>query len=183
MTMNYNIGMVETKPLVLRKNWNEEKQRYEDDFGLIKTQIEWISHGNYALIQPKDDRTIREDKNSAYIPYIWIELEAEYFDQILNAIEEKSLPTTAEEMFEPFWKATLPPRGMHFDETQLRTYFWGRGKKGFLLHRQRNNPFWGGMPCNKIDELGFNVEDFKKIRDVALNPNADKPFHCCQMTL
>jgi len=183
MTMNYNIGEVETKPLVIRRKFNEETQKYEDDFDPIKTKIEWVSHGNYALIQPKDDKELRENKNSIFMPYIWIDMEEEYFDQILKAIEEKPIPTTAEEVFEPFWKAVLPPRGMHFMESQLRAYFWGKKKKGFILHQQHNNPWLGGMPCTQIDEMGFNLEDFKKVRDVALNSKAEKPVHYCKMNI
>jgi len=168
MTMNYKIGEVETKPLVFRTKYNEETQKYEDNFDHIKTEIQWVSHGNYALCQPKNDRELREDKNSKFFPWIWMEFEKEYFDQILKAIEEKPLPTTAEELFEPFWKAVLPPRGMHFNETQLRAYFWGGKRVGFILHQQDNFPFFGGYPCAMIKEMGFNVEDFKKIRDIVL---------------
>jgi hypothetical protein len=177
MTMNYNIGVVETKPLMTRKKWDEEHQKYKDDSGLIKTQVEWISHGNYSLCQPLDDMTLREDKNSKFFPWVWIELETEYFDEILKAIEEKPLPKTAEELFEPFWKAVLPPRGMHFYETQLRAYFWG-GRSGFVIHKQDNFPFFDGGPSPKISEMGFYKEDFKKIRDMALNTTE---LPCCNI--
>ena len=182
MTSNYNIGEVETKPLVFRKKYNEETEKYEDDFDCIKTRIDWVSHGNYVLWQPLDDQQRRDNKASGKLclPYILIPLEAEYFDEIIKAFEEKPQPTTPEEVFEPFWKAVLPPRGMHFFETQVRAYF--RGKKGFILHGQRNNSCLGG-PCTDIDEMGFTIEDFKKIRDTILISDAEKPFHCCTMTL
>src|SRR4051812_876619 len=76
MTMNYNIGEVETKPLVWRYTYNEETKKYEDDFSRIKTGIDWVSHGNYAIYQPLDAKTIREDSNSKSFPYNYIELES-----------------------------------------------------------------------------------------------------------
>lgn len=179
MTMNYNIGKIDVHPCLPRMKWNEEKQKYEDDFSLVPTSVDWVSHGNYALHQPVDDKSLREDKNKKFLPMIWMELEEEYFDQILEAIKEKSLPTTPIEIFEPFWKAVLPARGMHFFETQLRAYFLDTKKNAFVFHQQTNNLTFYRTPSPIIEQMAFSVKDFKKIRDIALDKKAKRPVHYC----
>lgn len=179
MTMSYKIGVVETKPLAMRQKWNESEQRYEDDFSPIPTEVYWVSHGNYGIAQPLCDYDLREKKGSKLFPYNWLNIEAEYFDEILKALEEKPLPTTGHDLFVPFWQAILPPRGMHFFETYLRTYFFLSQRKSFIIHSQCSS--FIGAPCPQIQEMGFTVEDFKKLRDMALGTDVKRPVHYCRM--
>jgi hypothetical protein len=181
--MNYNLGKVDTKPVIPRKKFNKETQKFEDDFSLIETSVEWVSHGNYALHQKKDDYELSKDNFNVFL---WFEMEQEYFDQILAALESQPLPVNTTDLFEPFWKAVLPPRGMHFYETQIRAYFRDSEKNSFIMHQQScllSLGLTGYCPAPLIAQMGFTVEDFKKVRDVALTANAEKPFHCCPMTI
>jgi hypothetical protein len=161
-----------------RRKWNEDIGTYEKSDDLVSTRVEWVSHGNYAILQPLDDFTIKEEGRK-FSPYTWFDMEREYFDEILKAVEEKGLPETVEGLFEPFWKAVLPARGLHFYETQLRAYFWGRKKDAFVIHQQT---YGRGQLSNKIEQIGFYVEDFRKIRDVALNSDRWRRVHYCKVS-
>jgi hypothetical protein len=104
-------------------------------------------------------------------PHVYIEIETEYFDQIIEAFESKEIPS---DRFEPFWKALMPLRGMDIVSKELRVYFFGN-KQGLAIHEITLNPFTG-IPSDDIDEMVFTLEDFKKIRDMALSAK-DKPIH------
>jgi hypothetical protein len=186
MTMNYPVGDVEVTRL--RPRWKKRPQEDIDreiaerglkpeDVGLkvdfmepdtvpIRTGISWVSHGNYALCQEK----FNAPEGDIY-PHVYIEIETEYFDQIIEAFESKEIPS---DRFEPFWKARMPLRGMVPFSRELRVYFFGN-KRGLAIHEITLNPF-GGIPSDDIDEMVFTLEDFKKVRDMALSAK-EKPIH------
>ena len=61
-------------------------------------------------------------------------------------------------------------------ETQLRVFFY-RNKEGLVLQEFTADP-WNGVPHGGNRQMGFTLDDFKKIRDLALN-GKHKPYHCC----
>ena len=194
MTMNYKIAEIEVAPVPLRykSKSKEEREKEAEERGVelhkvagsipdptpIKTTIDWVSHGNYAIYQPDPDK-----KEDDFFPWIYIHLEQEYFDQIIEAFEavkSQEPPTDHYEYFNPFWTANMPARGMMPIATQLKA-FRASDSEAFVIQEHILNPFTA-IPACKLRQLGFTLEDFKKIREISLGAT-NKPIHYCQMEL
>lgn len=199
MTMNYPIAEIETKAVPPRYKTRPEEERKKEaeerkvelyhvdcsvvDTDPIKTSITWVSHGNYSLNQPKAN--YKYDPENISLPYTYMEIEADQFDQIIKAYEENEPITKSEGsydcIFKPFWQGDVPLRGMMPIPVRLNAYFCGKKENGFVIQKQTYNIFFG-FPSDSIEQLGFTIEDFKKVRDAALSAkDEDKPIHYCQM--
>jgi hypothetical protein len=157
MTINYEIATIQT-----HNPFHREKDKYREEIPKdITTTIGWVSHGNYALKQ-----------GSAYI-----HIEEEYFDEILYIEEAFDNEHTNEHIndFTPFWSAVLPMRGLSCFPKQLSAYF--THEHDIILEQRLSFDGFPTMHC--IEQMCFTVEDFKKIRDLALN-GKHKPLHYCQ---
>lgn len=192
MTKNYKIAEIEVTPVPPRykSRPQEEKEKEAKERGVemymvsgsvpdptpIKTTIDWVSHGNYALYQP-DARKNKDD----FFPWVYIHFEQEYFDQIIEAFEAVRSQESPDpyEHFNPFWSANMPARGMMPMATQLKAF--RLSSESFVIQEHILNPFTA-IPSCELRQLGFTLEDFKKIRELALGAT-DKPIHYCQMGL
>lgn len=186
MTINYPITTINTKPIppifISIPQEEREKTALEKGVGIwevpwtkgevefVETRIDWVSHGNYAIMQPK-----RNKEDIVISPWIYMSMEFDYFDQIIEAFESTEKPkpsgTDYNHLFEPFWKADVPMRGMLPWPERLQTFFY-REKEGLILQKQTHSEYG-----NLVKYLGFTIEDFKKVRDAVHSNTNEKPIH------
>lgn len=197
MTINYPVVELDTKPIpprpISRPQEDREKEAEEKGLKLyeiswtdgyvesIKTSVSWVSHGNYAITQPKLNA-----KDDEFFPWIYMELEIEFFDQIIEAFESGEIvePKNSDDNFDayykPFWTGDVPLRGMQLMPSRLSAYYYHRKKEAFILHDQSYN-LYDGTPSHHIKSMGITIEDFKKLRDLVFESKAEKPVHYCKI--
>jgi hypothetical protein len=145
-----------------RMSFNLKTEKVEE----LEINVDWVSHGNYAV-------------HGASVNFsTWVDFEPSHFDEIIQAFETaRNVPRTLVEIFKPFWEGIVPPRGMCFWAHQSRCFVFD--KDAFVIHQMGAAAFHGNYPTmNGGREMIFAIDDFKKIRDIALSDKNCRPFHC-----
>ncbi len=152
MTMNY---LIEELECTVIKHLAKEKK--------VVLNIDWVSDGTYSI--------------NSYKPYhnqtdsVYISLEGPFFDQIIEKFEQSSPVKKLNEVFKPIWSGCILPRGMMLGPENLNVY---RDQDWLALH---GHAACGSLPMAHIAELILKFDDFKKIRDIALNSKQERIIH------